>query len=149
LAGSGVAADTATFSEYIQKNLKLYELNNDVKLTCHGAANFTRGELAKALRRGPYQTNLLLAGYDKEGGISLYHMDYLAAMAKVNYGAHGYASNFVLSIFDRDWKSDLTLEQGVEIIKKCVHELHTRFLISQPNFFVKVVSAEGVQILSI
>lgn len=70
-------------------------------------------------------------------------------MAKVNYGAHGYASNFVLSIFDRDWKPDLTVDQGLEIIKKCVHELHTRFLISQPKFFVKVVAADGIQNLNI
>jgi 20S proteasome alpha/beta subunit len=46
LAGSGVAADTSAFSEYVQKNLKLYELNNDVKLNSHGAANFIRGEVS-------------------------------------------------------------------------------------------------------
>jgi 20S proteasome subunit beta 4 len=45
LAGSGVAADNVNFAEYVQKNLKLYELNNDVKLDTHGAANFTRGEV--------------------------------------------------------------------------------------------------------
>jgi 20S proteasome alpha/beta subunit len=45
LAGSGTAADTSAFSEFIQKNLKLYELNNDVKLNTHAAANFTRGEV--------------------------------------------------------------------------------------------------------
>ncbi len=45
LAGSGVAADTKTFNEYVQKNLKLYELNNDVQLGTHAAANFIRGEV--------------------------------------------------------------------------------------------------------
>lgn len=46
LAGSGTAADTSAFSEYVQKNLKLYELNNDVKLNVPGAANFIRGEVS-------------------------------------------------------------------------------------------------------
>ncbi len=46
LAGSGVAADNAAFSEYVQKNLKLYELNNDVKLSSNAAANFIRGEVS-------------------------------------------------------------------------------------------------------
>ena len=45
LAGSGTAADTANFTEYIQKNLKLYELNNDVKLSNQSAANFIRKEV--------------------------------------------------------------------------------------------------------
>ena len=46
LAGSGVAADTKNFSEYVQKNLKLYQLNNDIKLNTHAAANFIRGEVS-------------------------------------------------------------------------------------------------------
>jgi len=37
-------------------------------------------QLARALRRGPYQTNLLLAGYDEADGPALYYMDYLASL---------------------------------------------------------------------
>mmetsp|Transcript_15200 Transcript_15200/g.22868 ORF Transcript_15200/g.22868 Transcript_15200/m.22868 type:complete len:193 (-) Transcript_15200:120-698(-) len=145
LVGSGTPADTVNFNEFIQKNMKLYELNNDLQLTTHAAANFTRGELAKALRKGPYQTNLLLAGHDSQNGVSLYFIDYLASLAKVNFGAQGYASNFVLSVFDREWREGMTLEEGLEVIKKCIHELHTRFLISQPVFVVKVVDSEGTR----
>ncbi len=101
--------------------------------------------MAKALRRGPYQTNLLLAGFDQPNEIALYHMDYLASMAKVNFSAHGYASNFVLSIFDRDWRANMTLDEGLDVLRKCIHELHTRFLISQPHFVVKIVDKDGVR----
>ena len=45
LAGAGTPADATNFNEYIQKNLKLYELNNDVKLSAHSAANFIRKEV--------------------------------------------------------------------------------------------------------
>ena len=62
------------------------------------------GKLADALRKGPYQTNCLLGGYDKEVGASLYFMDVYSALSKVNFGVHGHASNFLLSIFDREWK---------------------------------------------
>lgn len=149
LAGSGTPADSKNFNEYIQKNLKLYELNNDVKLGTPSAANFIRGELARALRKGPYQTNLILAGYDEPGEVSLYSMDYLASMAKVDFGAHGYCANFILSIFDRDWKKGMNLEQGLEIIKKCIHELHTRFLMSQPHFVVKIVDKDGIRVMQL
>lgn len=30
-------------------------------------------------------------------GVSFYHMDYMAALSKANFGAHGYAAGFVLS----------------------------------------------------
>eukprot|EP00601_Ochromonadales_sp_CCMP2298_P032895 CAMPEP_0173352856 /NCGR_PEP_ID=MMETSP1144-20121109/16250_1 /TAXON_ID=483371 /ORGANISM="non described non described, Strain CCMP2298" /LENGTH=195 /DNA_ID=CAMNT_0014301117 /DNA_START=88 /DNA_END=670 /DNA_ORIENTATION=- len=114
MVGAGVPADCATFNEYVQKNLKLYELNNDIKLSTRGAANYIRGELATAMRKGPYQTNLLLAGFDPEEGVSLFLMDYMAALSKVNFGAHGYAAAFILSVFDRDWVKgmDLAAEPG-------------------------------------
>lgn len=75
-------------------------------------------------------------------------MDYLSAMAKVNFAAHGYAANFVLSVFDREWKHGMNLDEGLSVIKKCVHELRTRFLIAQPNFVVKVVDKDGTRTLT-
>ena len=145
LAGSGVQADTSNFTEYIQKNMKLYALRNDIQLGTHAAANFIRNELARALRRGPFQTNLLIAGYDANEGASMYFMDYLASFSKVQFGAQGYAANFLLSVFDREWKAGMTEEEGIAVIKKCIHELHTRFLISQPNFTIKIVDKNGVR----
>ena len=70
------------------------------------ALNF---QMATALRKGPYQTNILFGGYDEsvEGGASLYFIDMYSALATVNFGVHGHASNFCLSIFDRLWKVSL------------------------------------------
>jgi hypothetical protein len=45
LVGSGVYADSVNFNEYVQKNMKLYELNNDLQLSTDAAANFIRGEV--------------------------------------------------------------------------------------------------------
>ena len=146
---SGPNADLVNFSEYISKNIALYEIsNNGLKLSTHAQANYCRGELATALRKGPYQVNLMLGGYDtSKKQASLYWMDYFAALAKVNYGAQGYASNFCLSIMDRDWKEGLNQDQAVALVEKCINELKIRFLISQPNFIIKVVDKDGVRTL--
>jgi 20S proteasome alpha/beta subunit len=45
IVGSGTPADSANFLEYISKNLKLYELNNDLRLDTHATANFIRGQV--------------------------------------------------------------------------------------------------------
>ncbi len=108
--------------------------------------------MARALRKGPYQTNLLLGGCDVVQGSSvpsLYFIDYLSALAKVNYGAHGYAANFILSVLDRDWRTKMNLEEGLDVIKKCIKELNTRFLISQPKFIVKIVDQNGIRVVEI
>ena len=149
---SGPNSDLVYFSEYIAKNIALYQLSNHgLPLSTHAQANFCRNELATALRKGPYQVNLLLAGYDaaKSHGnkASLYTMDYLAAMAKVHYGVQGYASNFCLSILDRDWREGLTEQEAIAIVDKCIKELQTRFLIHLPNFIVKAMDHNGIRVV--
>ncbi len=134
---SGPNCDLVNFSEYISKNLKLYELSNDgMKLSTHAQANFCRGELAKALRKGPFQVNVILGGYNDKTptGGSLYVMDYLGSCTKAKYGAKGYASNFCLSIMDRDWGEGMDEDMAVKLVEKCIRELEMRFLINQTLF---------------
>ncbi len=45
LASGGPQSDCVSFTEYVSKNMALYELNNDVKLTTKAAATFIRGEV--------------------------------------------------------------------------------------------------------
>lgn len=81
------------FAEFIQANVQLYSMRNNMELSPAATANFVRGELASALRsRKPYTVNLLLGGYDKIADKpSLYWIDYLASQASLPYAAHGYA----------------------------------------------------------
>ena len=130
---SGPQSDRLAFSEYIQKNMKLYELRNGVTLNGPATANYVRGELARFLRRAPYQVNLLLGAVDaspeQSSEPSLYWIDYFGSMVKVNFGAHGYGAHFCLSIFDREWKPDMSLDEAKDVLRKCRAELDQRFLV--------------------
>jgi 20S proteasome subunit beta 4 len=86
--------------------------------------------------------NLLLGGYDEEGA-KLYYLDYLGSMHQMPFAIQGYASNFVLSIFDRYYKPDMSLEEGLEIAKLCIAELNRRFLLAQPDWTIKVIRKDG------
>merc|ERR1711918_75269 len=136
--------DSAQFSEYVQKNLKLYQLRTGTSLSTHATANFVRGELARYLRQRPYYVDLLIGGYDEEQGPTLYYLDYLASMQKLTYGAHGYAGYFVTSTIDRYYTPGISREEGMEILRKCVAEITQRFMVNTPNFLVKVVSKDGI-----
>ena len=89
----------------------------------------------------------LLGGFDKGVGASLYYIDYMASSNKVNFGCHGYGSNFVLSILDREWTEGLDEAAGLDIINKCIAELQTRFLIHMPKFLIKIVDKDGIRVL--
>lgn len=74
----------------------------------------------------------------------LYWMDYLGTLQQVQKGAHGYAGYFVNSVLDNEFRHDMSLEQGIVAMQKCIVELRTRFMINQPNFIAKVVTKDGV-----
>jgi 20S proteasome subunit beta 4 len=63
----------------------------------------------------------------------------------MNFAAHGYASYFIFSTLDRHWRPNLSEAQALEIVKLCVKELKTRFLMHQPNWKVKVCDANGTR----
>nr|KAF6444884.1 proteasome 20S subunit beta 2 [Molossus molossus] len=120
----GEAGDTVQFAEYIQKNVQLYKMRNGYELSPTAAANFTRRNLADCLRsRTPYHVNLLLAGYDEHEGPALYYMDYLAALAKAPFAAHGYGAFLTLSILDRYYTPTISRERAVELLRKCLEEV--------------------------
>ena len=54
------------FTEYVQKNVSLYQFRNGIPLTTAAAANFTRGELATALRK---VTSFPTLSYELRGGV--------------------------------------------------------------------------------
>lgn len=136
---------------YVSKNINLYELSNDgTKLSTRAQANYARGELATALRKGPYQVNIMMGGYDPKIGSSLFFLDYMGTLHKVPHGAQGYAAYFCSSIFDKEYTSPdtCTEEQALEIIQHCINEVQTRFMVSQPNFMIKKVDKDGVKVVS-
>jgi len=149
LAGAGPTGDRVQFSEFVQKNVNLYRFRNDTSLSTHATANFIRGELADALRSAPYQVNLLLAGWDEQDGTSLYWMDYLASMQKMDFAAHGYAGYFAFSVLDRHFKKNMNLEEGLELIKLCIQEVATRFVMNQSTWYIKIVDKHGARLLEV
>ena len=144
MAMSGPKGDCVYFGEYIQANMKLYELRNGMKLSTHAASSYTRNQLAESLRKGPYQVNLLLAGYDADvDEASLYFMDYLASCQKVNSGGHGYGGMFCLSLFDKHWKPRMSRAEAADLVDKCIAEVRTRLVTAPTKYHVKIVDKDG------
>ena len=98
-----IIGDTVQFAEYIERNIRLYQIRNLYPLRPSAAASWIRRALATSLRsRKPYSVNLLLGGYDiASHDPHLYWIDYLGTMTEVPFAAHGYGAYFALSLLDR------------------------------------------------
>merc|ERR1712130_498846 len=128
----------------IERNIKWYEMRNSRTLNSEGIANFTRNTLAQSLRRNPYLVFVIQAGFDAEKGPSLYWMDYFGSLASPNATAQGLCSYFLLSLFDRHWKKDMTLDDGLKLVEMCIDQLSKRYVISLKSFIIKIVDKKEV-----
>ena len=141
---SGEMGDCISFGEFIQKNIQLYKIRHGYAMSPHAAAHWTRSELAYYLRRSMFMVNMVIGGYDvakKEA--KLYFMDYLASLVEVPYAAHGYSAYFILSIFDRYYREDMSKDDAIKLLVRCIAELQTRFLINFPGFSYYFIDENG------
>lgn len=145
MAVCGEPGDTVQFAEFIQQNMQLYEIRNGYELSPYATANFTRRNLAEALRsRNPYHVNMILAGYDPEAGPKIYYMDYLASMIDVPYAIHGHGGLVTLGILDSQYDPAMTKDAALELVTKCIAELKTRFVLNFDRFVIKFVDKTGI-----
>lgn len=121
--------------------------SHNVDLRPKAAASWIRTQLAEAIRsRHPYQVNLLLGGYDEPSSEpALYWLDYLGTLVQVPFAAQGYAAYLTLSTMDRYHSPDMSLDEGLQLLRRCIDEMRTRFVIDVGNFSVRVVTREGVR----
>ncbi|TFK75905.1 N-terminal nucleophile aminohydrolase [Pluteus cervinus] len=151
MAYSGEPGDTIQFSEYVERNIRLYQIRNTLTLGPSAAASWIRRSLADSIRsRRPYAVNLLVGGYDTSSHTpELYWIDYLGTLTKIPFGAHGYGSYFALSLLDRYHDPEASLEEGIATLKRCLDEVAKRLVVSPGKYLVKVVDKDGVREIEI
>lgn len=127
--------------------MRLYSIRNHIDLRPRAAAAWIRSQIAESLRsRSPYQVNMLLGGYDAPSKTpELYWIDYLGSLVHVPFAAHGYAAYLTLSTMDRYHRPDMSLDEGLDLLRRCIDELRKRFVIDVGNFTVRVIDADGVR----
>lgn len=148
LAMCGETGDSLQLSEYIQGNVALYGYRNSVKLNTDAVAHYIRSVMAESIRESPYEVNMLLGGCDEdakgEANAALYYIDYMGTLQKIPFGAQGYCGYFVMSIFDKNYKPDMTLEEGKVVMKMALDQIKQRFTIAPHGFIVKLVDRTGI-----
>ena len=147
IACVGEAYDKKNFAKYIRANMEYYYFQNGQRLTTDETAAYIRKELAEGIRSSPHQCNCLVAGFDVDGP-KLYWLDYLGSYAKLLKAAQGYGAYFLYGLMDNFYKQNLSLEEGEDLIKKCINELKTRFSINMVDFDVFKITKDGIEDIS-
>lgn len=78
----------------------------------------------------------------------LYWLDEFGSLQKIQYGAHGFGSNFCLSVLDQGFSPDMNLEEATQLLRDCFQQLRTRYIINSPQPpCIKCVDAKGVRLI--
>ena len=148
-----------------------YNMGLDAEMVAHVA----KGEISSALRsRAQMKVCLLIAGLcrisknknqheSSNAMIQRQHhegqeqklleprllwIDEYGSLQSIRYGAHGFGANFALSILDRGYRSDMTREEAVELVRDCFRQLRVRYVINSPQPpCIKCVDADGCSLV--
>ena len=90
---------------------------------------------------------MVLAGYDEGEGVSLYYLDYMATLHRMNCCGHGYGAMFINSLFDKYWRPNMPLEEAVALVDKCIAEIRLRLVVAPPSYIIKIVDKDGCRVL--
>ncbi|CDW52963.1 proteasome subunit beta type 2 [Trichuris trichiura] len=163
MVGVGDGGDMDQFGEYVAKNMVLYEMRNGTvghlsfvtrlqfnfvigyPMSPKGVANFARREIVRNLRTAdPHLVNFIVGGYDTSGPyVAL--IDYLGTCFTNEYVMFGYGAFFCYSILDRIYREEATVDEAIEIVKKCFIEVKKRFIIDLGELKVQLINADGVR----
>ena len=131
-------------------------------------STLTRRRVCRATQ-APYQTNLLIAGWDADTGPSLYYLDYMACLHKMSTASHGYGArprtatmprvssraldppaggSFVLSLMDKAWRPGMSVEEALALADAAIAEVRCRLVVAPPNYVIKIVDKDGARVLA-
>lgn len=66
---------------------------------------------------------------------------------KVPFAVHGYGSYMSLSVLDRNYRPNLTVNEAVQLIRQCVQEIQKRFVVNLDRYCVRLVNKDGITVL--
>lgn len=150
VSGTGGAADIEMSRKLISAELRLKELKTKSRPTIKEAANLIGTILYRNIRSPsmvPYIVGILVAGVDEDGTTSLYTIEPAGGVYKVNEYDANFSSGmpYILGLLERQWKSDLTVKEGVELALEALKSSTQRDVGSGNGIDIMTITKEGVK----
>lgn len=143
MSATGEQGDAFRNLLFIAEDALYEEMQNEIELSPKVLAYMIQNRVHESLRKRQLDISSIVAGRGSEG-YDLWSVDRYGAISSTPFCANGYAAYFVYGIFDREYKKDLTVEDALGIIQKCVNLLRERLVVNLEGFMVKIITDDGV-----
>lgn len=150
ISGTGMVSDIQRVAKILPAELKLKELRTRVRPTIKQAANLLASISYSGIRQPsvlPQQAGFILGGFNKDGTTDLYSIEPAGSIVKVeDYDANfGSGMPYALGLLERQYKKNLSLEEGIELAKEALKSTSQRDVGSGYGIDVFTITKEGIK----
>jgi len=150
VSGTGVSSDIDMLQKIIAAELRIKELRSKKRPNIKEAANLIANMAYRNIRQPsmiPFIAGLLVAGFNEDGTCELYSVEPAGSVLKVeDYDANfGSGMPFVLGLLERQWRPNLTIEQGVELAKESIKSSTQRDTGSGNGMDIVTITKDGIK----
>jgi len=150
IGGTGMMADIHRVPKYLSAELKLKELRSRSRPTVKQAGSLLANMNYSGIRQPsmiPQQAGFLLGGFNEDGTAELYTIEPAGSAYKVeDYDANfGSGMPYVLGLLERQYKKDMTVEEGVELALEAIKSSTQRDVGSGYGVDIFTITKEGIK----
>ncbi len=146
---AGNASDALRFKKYLSAELKLKELKSKSRPTVKQSANLLSSISYSGIRQPsaiPAIVGSFLAGFDEDDSTELYIISPDGTIEEIkDYGASGSGDTFVLGLFERQYKKDMSIEEGIELAKEALKSSTQRDVYSGYGIDIFTITKDGIK----
>jgi len=149
MSGTGNASDIEMQKKIICAQLRLKELRSKSRPTVGEAANLIGMITYQNIRQPSMITSIvgtLVAGFDEDGTAELYTVEPAGTAMKVeDYDANfGSGMPFVMGLLERQYKKDITIDEGIELAVEALKSSTQRDIGSGNGIDVFTITKKGI-----
>jgi len=147
---AGNASDAQMSLRYITAQLKLKELKDKKRPSLKESASFIASMYFQLIRKPsmiPSVVGSLVGGFNKDGTTELYSIIPDGSIRDVkDYDANiSSGMPYILGLLERQYKKDLTVEEGVKLAIECLKSSTQRDVFSGFGIDVITITKEGIK----
>ncbi len=153
ISGTGVASDIELAKKLIRAQLKLKELKDRKRPTVREATGMITMMSYNNIRQPsmiPFMAGLMVGGINEDGTAELYSVEPAGSAVKVEDFDANFSSGmpYILGLLEREWKKDMTIEEGVELALEAIKSSSERDVGSGNGIDVFTITKEGINHVS-
>ena len=143
---AGVSGDAQTLVRYMRAELKLFEIQNQRKISVKGA-NALLSNILQGNKYFPFYVQLILAGYD-DSGPAIFSLDAIGGWEEEKkFFSTGSGSPMALGVLEDSYRDNISIEDGKKIAIRAIKAAIERDIGSGgKGIDVAIITREGMKI---